>query len=219
MIKRFKPGKRKCKNCGEQFDKDIRTPFKDWCSNDCAYKLWIKAKEKKEKKEWQVEKKKMIDNITKYPEWLQRLEDVINPICRLIDYGQPCISCKGNGKPQAGHYHSVASDATIRFNLHNTHIQDYHCNVHKSANIIGYDEGLIQIYGNEYWEYVKFGLKNIYHKPLKLSIPEIKQSIEIAKSIIKDLQSASTEYTPTERLYLRDYFNNKIGIYKTPYNK
>lgn len=219
MIKRFKPGKKKCAFCGELFEKNINAPFQNWCSVDCAYKLSQQLKEKKEKKEWQSEKKVMKENIMKHGDWLKRLEESINPIARFIDYGQPCISCTNFGKQQAGHYHSVASDASLRFNLHNIHIQDYHCNVEKSANIIGYDEGLIKLYGNDYWNYVKFGLKNIYHQPLKLSIPEIKNAIEISKEIIKELKSAEEIYSPYYRIKLRDQFNLRIGIYKNIYLK
>lgn len=219
MIKKFRPGKKKCANCGTPFEKEINLPFKNWCSVDCAYKISQKLKAKKANKEWQAEKKVMKENIMKYGDWLKRLEDAINPIARYIDYGQPCISCKNFGKPQAGHYHTVNSDGTIRFNLHNIHIQDYHCNVERSANIIGYDEGLIRIYGRDYWEYVKFQLKNIYHLPLKLSIPEIKEAIEISKEILKELKAAEVEYSPIQRLQLRDRLNKRIGIYKHFYSE
>lgn len=219
MIKRFKPGKKKCAHCGTPFEKNIHAPFQNWCSVDCAYKLSQKLIEKKEKKDWQVEKKVMKENTMKHGDWLKKLEEAINPIARFIDYGQPCISCKNFGKPQAGHYHSVASDATIRFNLHNIHIQDYQCNVEKSSNTIGYDEGLLKIYGEDYWKYVKFQLKNIYHLPLKLSIPEIKMAIEIAKEILKELKPAQSEFSPIQRIRLRDMYNKRIGIYKHFYTE
>lgn len=219
MIKRFKPGKKKCVNCGTPFEKNINAPFQNWCSVDCAYKLSRKLIDKKEKKDWAVEKKVMKENTLKHGDWLKRLEDIINPICRLIDYNKPCISCEGNGKPQAGHYHSKGSDSSLRFNLHNEHIQCYHCNVPLSSNTIGYNEGLIKVYGTDYWNYVKFQIKNIYHQPLKLSIPQIKEYIETAKEIKKELEVAKAEFSPIQRIRLRDMYNKRIGIYKHFYTE
>lgn len=222
------PGKRNCKVCKARFEKDLSKPWIVWCSDECALvivkekqekinkklQLQYKARASEEKKKWAGEKKMMIENTMKRGDWLKRLETIINNIARLIDFGTACISCGGFGKPQAGHYHSVASDATIRFNLHNEHLQDYRCNVELGSNTIGYDEGLIRVYGREYWEYVKFGLKNVYHKPLNLSIPEIKIYIDQARIILKRLEKDQVERSPEERIELRDLINSEIGIYK-----
>lgn len=220
MIQRFKPGKKTCIVCKAKFDKNINAPFQNWCSPDCALVIVTKKRKeaqekeaKSQEKQWNAEKKVMSENLMTYDEWLKKLEKEINPIARLIDYGLSCISCGNYGKPQAGHYHTVKSDGAIRFNLHNIHIQDYHCNVQKSANIIGYDEGLILQYGRVYWEYVKFDIKRIY-PVLKLSIPEIKEKIELAREIKKTLEkSTNRERTPEERIILRDEINLQLGMY------
>ena len=207
----------RCKNCKDKFK--AKHFLQKYClEKDECIKAFLESMREKNKKDeakvWNEQKKELKLSLKKHSEWISDLEDEINPICRLIDFECSCISCEGNGKPQAGHYHTVASDGTIRFNLHNIHLQDYHCNVEKSANIIGYDEGLIRVYGRDYWEYVKFGLKNIYHQPLKLSIPEIKLFIEKARAIKKRLEKNKIYRTPDERIKLRDQINEEIGIYR-----
>lgn len=216
MIQRFKPGYKKCKGCGKDFEKDIRKPFALTCSIACALEWNKKQNEKKEAKAWNAQKKDIKDALTTYSEWLKRLELEVNPIARIIDHDIPCISCeKTTGKPQAGHYHTVQSDGTLRYNLHNIHLQDYYCNVPKSGNMPGYDKGLIANYGNHYWEYVKFDLKRIYATPLKLSIPEIKTLITRARHLRKEIQLEKR--TPEQRIRLRDEINTKLGIYKIEY--
>lgn len=217
MIKRFKPGKKKCKaeGCENSFEKNIHQPFQEWCSPECAIKIWNSKKEKKEKKDWAEKKKEMQQNIKKYGDWMKDLEAVINPIARLIDYGQPCISCGGFGKPQAGHFHSVGSNNSLRYNLHNIFGQDFRCNVELSGNLQGYDEGLIKIYGEEYWKYVKFGIKNEYHQPLKLQLYEIKEMISACRILIKELEANKKERTPQERIELRNELNFRIGLYQS----
>lgn len=177
----------------------------------------IKQIDVKEKRDWNKKKKEIKQNLEPLSYWLGKLEEIINSIVREIDYGLPCISCKGNGKPQAGHYHSVKSDTTIRFNFHNIHIQDYRCNVELSSNIIGYDEGLIEIYGKSYWEYVKFGIKKDYNNALQLRIPDIKCYIDQAKIILNRMRKNQVVRSPEERIELRTLLNLEIGIYQKNY--
>lgn len=212
----------RCKRCKDKFEpRKFLQKFcmeKDECISEFLKEMRAKNA-KQEKNDWQLKKKVLIEKTMTHSDWLKRLETEINKICRIIDYGQNCISCGGNGKPQAGHYHSVGSDSTLRFNLHNIHIQDYFCNVQMSANIIGYDEGLIKTYGLDYWNYIKFGLKNLYHNPSKLSIDEIKNCIELSRLIIKTIEKTEKELNPKERIELRDSINQTLGIYKHNYLK
>lgn len=186
---------------------------KDECISE--FMVTVREKQRKDiKVKDREEKKVMKENIMKNSDWLKKLESVINAIAREIDFGLLCISCGGNGKPQAGHYHSVGSNFTLRFNLHNIHVQDYRCNVQLSANIIGYDEGLITIYGNDYWNYIKFELKNTYHNPLHLTVQDIKEYILISNESLKILKNNQFERSPKERIILRSQLNKTIGIYK-----
>lgn len=196
---------KKCKICREPFTP--QRPLQMVCGILCANKYLAKRKEVKEKKDLSEMKKSLLT----HKDYQLILEPLINKIVRIIDYGQSCISCKRNGKPQAGHYHSKGSNNSIRFNLHNIHIQDYRCNVELSGNISGYNVGLIDIYGKDYKEYVEIGMVKEYPM-IKLSIDELKEKIKIAKEIIKELEVENI-YTPLERIKLRNYYNLKLGIY------
>lgn len=212
-IKRFKPGKKRCKNCNNEFEKNVNQPFQICCTVKCAIEYVRKQADKKELKQQRTEAKELAEKWKRYPDWLKDLENLINTIVRLIDSDAPCISCGYGGKPQAGHYNSVQAAPTIRYNLHNIHRQCYQCNVPKSGNINGYDEGLIKIYGRPYWEYIKFGLKNTYHEPLKLSIPDIQTRLVICRVIIKEFTKG--QIGDMDKIILRDELNTRIGIYFT----
>lgn len=212
----------RCKHCKDKFvPKQFLQKYcmeKDECIS--AFLVEMRSNnQKKEKKEWQVKKKVLIEKTMTHSDWLKRLETEINKIVRAIDCHELCISCGGSGKEQAGHYHSVGSDRTLRFNLHNIFRQCYQCNCQLSGNIIGYDEGLIKTYGLDYWNYIKFGLKNQYHEPSKLSIDEIKNCIEIARLIFKRIEKDPLQLNAKERIELRDSINQTIGIYKHNYLK
>lgn len=144
----------------------------------------------------------------------QELQDKINLICRLIDKGHPCMMC-GNAKMKkvnACHYHSVGSNDTIRFNLHNLWSGCESCNNFKGGNINGYDLCLLAAFGNEYWEEVKFGLTREY-KEIHLTKPEIVEKMKIADEIILELKKNQRQYDNYERIELRDKYNKKLSIY------
>jgi hypothetical protein len=196
-----------------------------WCKEDfqprsstqvvCSYKC---ATNYNRLKDWAKEKKQLTDKLRTKKDYEKILEKLINKIAREIDAKEPCTSCGKEGKRQAGHYHSVGANPSLRFNLHNIHIQCYRCNVQLSANIPGYDLGLINNYSKEYWEYVKFELVEKY--PLiNLSKDELQEKITICRKIIKEgiggvdpcrLQSRSYS---TWRKEIRYHFNELIGIY------
>lgn len=207
---------KKCKCCLKIYAP--YSTFSKCCSVKCSLEYNKIEKEKQEEKNWQIRKKAMKEELKSYSSWLKDLEQEINSIVRLIDYDCRCISCYGNGKPQAGHYHSVNANGNIRFNLHNIHIQDYRCNVKLSGNINGYDHGLISLFGEEYWRFVKFELRKLTPS-LKLSVPEIKNSILIAQEIKKELSIKTAKKTIEDRIKLREELNKRIGIYKMGYNE
>jgi hypothetical protein len=205
-----KPSKirfRKCKVCENKYEVDPYKPFIGWCSVDCGYKYQQILKSKKEKKELST----MREKIKGLPEFKKDLEKEINHIIRLIDKGCKCISCNAKGN-SAGHYHSVGANGSLRYNLHNLHIQEYSCNGEKGANIVKYGQGLIEIYSKEYKEYIEYDLVSLY-PTIKLSISEIKDAITKAKNVVKILKTEDKEYNPEERLQRRTFFNKIIGIY------
>jgi len=170
------------------------------------------AKEKQKAKQWQTEKKEIKEKLKTLSDWQKELEREINKIAVLIDFASGCISCDGVKTPQGGHYHSVKANGSIRFNLDNIHLQDYYCNVEKSANLHYYDLGLIKRYGKQYWEYVKFDIVNKFPL-LKIARFEYEQKIQIARSIVKHLKIENKTYNSVERIELRKKFNKMIGIY------
>ncbi len=204
--------KKKCKECGKDYEP--YSTLSQCCSVKCSLEYNRKKDAITEKRVWHRKKQEMKESLKAHSEWLKDLEKEINAIARFIDTGCTCVSCGGRGKPQAGHYHTVKAHGNIRFNLHNIHIQCYRCNVELSANMVGYDDGLIEVYGYEYWDYVKFEMRKIFPL-LKPSIPEIKGYIKIAREIKKELMENPKKLPAEERVKLRTYLNERIGIYKT----
>ena len=209
----------KCKSCGNKFIPKYSSLEPTCGEIDCKVKWSIqvvsKQKEKliKEKKQaWSKEKIKISEGLKTLTDWQKDLEKPINKICCLIDFGSGCISCNGKTTPQAGHFHTVKSNPSIRFNLDNLHLQDYNCNCKKGGNIQQYDLGLIERYGKEYWEYVKFDIVAKYPL-LKMHKNEYQEKINIANSIVKWLQLQNKTYNAKERLELRIKFNKQLGIY------
>lgn len=179
-----------------------------------AFNESVKANQQKANaKKWATEKKELKQKLMTLTDWQKLLEKEINHIARLIDFGSGCISCGGHTTPNGGHYHSVKSNGSIRFNLDNIHLQDYNCNGNKGANIPMYDLGLIERYGKQYWEYVKFDIVRLFPL-LKMAKNDYHEKIKIARSIVKHLKLENKTYNTTERLELRKKFNAMIGIYK-----
>lgn len=201
---------KKCKICGVKFTPS--RPFQTWCSTEHAYLIAKAAKEKSEKKKWVVDKKAIGEKIKTTNEWKKYLEHEINKLVRIIDYGHPCLSCGRYGKPQAGHYHSVKANPTIRFNLFNIFIQDYYCNVQLSANIIGYNIGLINTFGKGIKEYVESDIVRLY-PTLILGIHEIREKIALVRKINASMPPEKI-YPTEERIEIRRVLNEQIGLYK-----
>lgn len=201
---------KKCKNCGEPFEP--QRPLQKICNYKCAIELSKKLQKVIDAKKWRGEKKVMKEKLKTASNWKQDLQVLINRIVRLIDYGQPCIATGSlNGKINAGHYFSVSSNDTIRFNLHNIHIQSEHSNSYKSGDTLNYQSGIERVYGIKYLEYMN-SLKGL--KPLHLCVPKIKVAIEKCKVIIKELEQKGYVYDAKTRVNLRNLYNEQIGIYK-----
>lgn len=173
--------------------------------------LSAKKKVKKEKeKEEREQKRKAKEAVKKKSAFEADLQREVNTIVRLIDHDKGCISCNHGWetawkrKAEAGHRISVGSDATLRYHFHNIFLQCTICNNWKSANEREYDKGLIKHYGPEYLEKIN-GLKALYPL-LKLSIPELKEKIVIARQLKRDILNGTN--------YTREELNNKLGIYK-----
>ena len=183
---------------------------------------------KKKKKQLQEDRQEFRINHEPKSYWEGLLQKEFNELARIIDKDQPCISCgnqigkdkgyKGSGSAQGGHLHSVGSNASLRFNLHNIHLQDYRCNVEYSGNEIEYLKGIEDIYGREYMDYLMYGIVKEYPeiKLMKMELIEILPEIRKLKRHYKKLDLV---YSIANRIEVRDKINSVIGIYKVPFKQ
>ena len=144
------------------------------------------------------------------------LQIEINKLARKVDeyFGYLCIDC-GNyfsGQIHGAHFHNVQGNENIRFNLHNIHSARAHCNTYSSEHKVGYRQGLIERYGEEYLEYVETEL-GLEYKVLKISEVEIKAALKIVRKLNREF-NLHTEGNDLDGSMMRSYFNNLIGIYK-----
>lgn len=167
-----------------------------------------KKKVDKDKKEFAKEKKKKL--ITTQ-DLKRKLQPLVNKIARLIDAEKGCISCNHGWeelpfrrKADAGHYTSVGSNESLRFNLFNIHKQCSICNTYLSGNQSKYIKGLKRVYGDDYAEYVDTELNKLF--PLmKWSMIEIENAIKEARAVIKEIEIGKD--------YTRKEVNDKLGLY------
>lgn len=202
-----------CKQCKTRFDQ-VRFG-QVVCSVPCSYEYQKATKKAKDAKEWRIEKKERKEKLKSINDYCKELEHEINLIVRLIDKGQPCMMCSVHPmkKVNACHYHSVGSNASLRFNLFNEWAGCESCNNFKGGNIIGYDVLLIEKYGREKWEYIKFDLVRLYPY-IGLSIPELKEKTVEARKIAKELKLIDMTYPYSMRWKLREKYNKRLNIYK-----
>jgi hypothetical protein len=170
-------------------------------------------KEKQKAKQWQKEKKEIKEKLMTKSDFEKLLQKEINTIIRLIDKDFKCIS---SGKPlndkfDAGHFYSVGSNATLRFNLLNIYAQSVYANQYLSGDQINFINGIEENYGIGLKDYV-LRLKSEY-PILKLTTDELKEKITIARSIVKHLKLENKTYNSIQRIDLRRQFNKMIGIY------
>jgi len=201
-----KLGKRKCKHCGEKFQKVY--PLQSMCSINCAA-ADARLKEERKKKNETFKRKVNLLSPDKYRS--KYVQPIINEIARLIDHGQPCIAT-GNyqGKMAGGHFIAVGSNRTLALNLHNIHIQSYHSNGPKGGDNIRYSNGIKEIYGIEYLEY----MLSLQKTPvIKLTKGDLKEIKVIAQEIRKELKKDLKVRSPKERIKLREEVNRRLNIY------
>lgn len=173
-----------CKCCKEKFLP--HRPLAYVCSPECAWSYARKQQEEKEAKEQNDKKKVLKENTQTQSDCVRIAQQVFNKYVRLRDQNQPCISCDGElrGKYDAGHYFSCGNYPALRFNEFNVFGQCVQCNQHKHGNLQEYRIRLENRIGIEM-------LEDLYQKrelPIKYSIPELKELIQLYKQKIKDLK-------------------------------
>ena len=171
----------------------------------------FKEKEITEKKKrYNVERKKEKLSVKKFGELKSLLQKEINTIARLIDKDQGCISCShgwsGDFTQQANgsHYFNVGSYDNLRFHLDNIHKSCIYCNKENEGNKPEYLRTLINLYGQDYADYV-LNL-NILYPMIKLDKATLIELVPIARKIVRELKKG-TKYT-------RKDVNDIMGIYK-----
>jgi len=181
----MKLNKRKCANCGEVFQKE--KPLQQVCSYICGIAKAKTEREKKEKREWQKEKKVRNDKLKTKSDYEKELQIVFNEFIRIRDVGQPCISCGasyGMYKVHAGHYYPAGSYKNLRFHEFNVHNQCDQCNLHLHGNLIAYTERLPLRIGKHSFEQ----LQRLKNDPRRYSIPELIELKVIYKDKIRKLK-------------------------------
>jgi len=190
--------------------------FRFCIENDECYKALTEVRKEQEEikkqKDWNKEKKQINESLKTKSEHEKELQPIINQIAREIDKDNLCLMCGKPPKKKNGcHYHSVGSNASLRFNLFNIWLGCESCNKWKGGNINGYDVELIKYYGKEKWEYIKFDLVRL-HPTIHLSIPELKALKIVCRNILKEVKKLPP-LTYEQRWKLREKLNKKIGIY------
>jgi len=181
---------KKCQNCKQQFEPRFNTLEKFCWNHECKT---IDALQKLEKinknksREWSQQKKRIQNSLKTSSNWKNELQKIFNLFIRLRDKNQPCISCgkKLPEKYDAGHFHSVGSSPSLRFDERNVHAQCVHCNRDKHGNVHEYRIGLIQRVGID----IVNDLEKNRHVPSHLSTPEIIDFIELYKIKIKKMKN------------------------------
>lgn len=196
---------RTCANtrCRKRFRPTYSTLQKA-CSPLCAIAVVNASKAALEKAD-RARTREQREGLRTHGQWENLIQDVINACARGLDEGRPCTSCGLPAKkPQGGHYHSVGSNNSIRFNLDNIHLQCFPCNHHLSGNQQGYLLGLERRYGRHYAEYVSQGMV-LRYPSLNLSIPELRELLKEARILLTLIRSGYIKDRVNANLFLKIY--------------
>lgn len=202
---------KKCKNCGNRFIPQYN-PLQYVCTPKCAAEYGKKLNDAKEEKEV-LEKVKAMRPEAMHKQYKVDLQREVNKLARKVDLMlgfTTCIDChRPYGKQQdAAHFHSVGSNSTLRFNLHNLHSANSFCNNYSDVHHVNYKSGLEKRYGAEYLKLVE-DLPTVY-KELHLSAVEVVEKLKLVRGIIKNIDSFEFE----NGIDARNQLNSLIGIYK-----
>ena len=147
--------KRKCTECGEYFAPDrAGMGLMYFCSRQCikAYGQRSVTASRRRKGVGVSRRPRRGKGVESPLKRERRVTlEVAKHLCRLLDLGQPCISCGKVQEPgeafHAGHYRTVAAAPHLSCDLRNIHRQCSECNTALSGNREGYIEGLDRRYG------------------------------------------------------------------------
>ena len=190
---------RKCSICKNSYDKTklFFVGLKCYCGPECGAVLGLELHTKKsterlkaDKRELKIRKDKINETV---PHWIKKVQLEFNKFIRIRDKDEPCISCstvkyKDNlitgSRWDCGHYRSVGSCPTLRFDPMNAHKQCVSCNRNKSGNIVEYRLGLIRRIGQDNVDWIEGP-----HEPKHYRVEDLKLLHTHFKRLIKQLES------------------------------
>jgi len=186
MVKKYK-----CTGCKKLFDNPpgFTAPAGNFHSYCCATEYSLrsaiklrKKKEKLDKKENAIAKRKLNDNDKSLQ--TRKAQTDFNKFIRTRDEGDHCISCwKPPKKKNAGHYKSRGAYPELRFDVLNCHLQCEHCNTHLSGNLSNYRINLISKIGLDKVEWLEGP-----HEPKKYTLEDLKEIQVTFKRMTKELE-------------------------------
>lgn len=184
----MKQKKCKAKGCGVVFSP--ARPMQCVCSPACAQLLARAKTEQAETKQRQEQRKadRAKREELKPLKWFHsKTKIAVHKYIRTRDAEAPCISCGTHHAAQwdAGHFISVGSDSSLRYDFANIHKQCSVCNQHKSGNLLRYRANLIQKIGEA--EVLRLEGPQPVHKWTREELAAIEA---VAKRLIKELEKA-----------------------------
>lgn len=188
-LTRTDPKPKACRVCKTTFVPARSMQFA--CSPGCGQAWAEKLKSKKAARANRDERKSLREALEKAKTrgtHLKELQGSFNAWIRARDAGHPCISCGRHhqGQWHAGHYRSVGSEPSLRFEPDNVHLQCQPCNTHLSGNLIPYRANLIKKIGLERVEWIEGP-----HAPKKLTLPEILEMKVFYRAEVRRLKKAA----------------------------
>jgi len=212
----------RCRHCKELFEQyEFNNKF---CTKiDCKVQKGLYLLDKMREANKKAIKSEQRNKRTLYPDTYLKdnkkdLQNAVNEIARLIDKGCRCIDCdRTEAKPcwDGGHKKSVGSHSPTRYNLHNIFKQTRYCNSMSEGRKGAFEEGIKDMYGQEYLELVNnLPLKYPTLKDVGLTPEKIVECLKEARKIVRELKKADLVYPTKIRIELREKYNKRIGIYE-----
>lgn len=211
-IKPKKPRPCAWSKCRKMFEP---SPFRfnpKTCDNIVCALGYVREKEEKKQAKLIDEKIKEFRPVAKEQENKANLQKEVNKLARRIDEMMGymiCIDCtKPYGKQtDAAHFHSIGSNSTLRYNLHNLHSANSQCNRFSDKHLVNYKTGLAKRYGQEYLEMVEnLPLK---YKEIHLTSLEIVEKLKVVRNLNRNLHT----FKFNSSIEAREQLNKIIGIY------
>ncbi len=174
---------RKCKNCKESFE--TKNKNQRYCLEPkCVHKWVIEAN----KKAWEVEKKKMLEDLETVSELTKKAQKEFNSFIRERDKDKGCISCgtELNSKFDAGHYFESYRYPNVRFDYNNVHGQCTVCNHRRHGNLLEYQVGIEKRIGGV----ELFDLHQKAHEKRTYTKEELRSTIKKYRKLTRELRNS-----------------------------